>query len=293
MDHAVAGDLTFELQISGTEEGGIDAIKAHLMTLAIFDWAEVATVGHHCPQDLAPYVICIYRQEVESLQQIQADLGPGYHYELKSYPAILWQEACETDFETLKTRRFLVANHPNPLTDSDDRLVLNLTNTQVFGSGDHATTQAILRLLETQPLGEKASLLDVGTGTGILAIAGAKLGYHPIVATDICHEALTAADHNARANAVGNLTLINGSLPPTSEKFSLVISNILPPEIQSLLPDLVSHLAPNGTLMITGFNLANISAIHQTCADLALVVSRQVEVRGWLALALERTSQTP
>ena len=170
-----------------------------------------------------------------------------------------WQEAWKEHYAAFAVgRSFLI----RPAWDEADaapagRHVLRLNPGMAFGTGLHPSTRLCLVLLEGLGL-PGAQVLDVGTGSGILALGALKLGAARVVATDTDPTALPVVAENASYNDVasgpaGPLVPFAGSLPPPAE-FDVVVVNILPHVIVSLLDRdaLASYVAPTGYLILSG-----------------------------------------
>lgn len=152
-----------------------------------------------------------------------------------------------------------------------------------FGTGQHATTRGCLELLcETAPQG---ALLDVGCGSGILAIAARRLGFDPVRAVDHDPDSVAAALHNARANGVGMavaaLDLDGGRIPPAD----IVVANLT----ATLLGRLARALAPAPPVraIISGVRPAEAGDACDAFASLGLREVRSVERDGWVAAMLQ------
>lgn len=122
-----------------------------------------------------------------------------------------------------------------------------------FGTGTHPTTRMCLRwLVQHKHLLPQAKVLDYGCGSGILAIAAAKLGAKQVDAVDIDPDAVTATQHNAS----GNHTHINSGLPdmvnPAHANYAVVLANILALPLQVLAPLLCAHIAHQGHILLAG-----------------------------------------
>ncbi|WP_223913330.1 50S ribosomal protein L11 methyltransferase [Geobacter sp. AOG1] len=146
--------------------------------------------------------------------------------------------------------------------DPDD-LIIELDPGMAFGTGTHATTRLCLEALEQLFFREgawadghgpvPATVLDVGTGSGILAIAAAKLGGARIVGLDIDPRAIEVARENVRQNGEGeNVELDTTPLTEVKGQFDVVLANILAEELVRLASPLIDHLVQGGTLVLSG-----------------------------------------
>jgi ribosomal protein L11 methyltransferase len=127
-----------------------------------------------------------------------------------------------------------------------------------FGTGHHATTQGCLEAIEelSREHGLPATALDLGTGSGILAIALAKLGTPIVWATDIDPTALEEAQKNSEANLVADaLRLSNTPVDQFSSPVSLLVANLFSITLVSLAPDLVRLVKSGGHAILSGILL--------------------------------------
>jgi ribosomal protein L11 methyltransferase len=156
-----------------------------------------------------------------------------------------------------------------------------------FGTGQHPTTTFCLEQLVTRrPHEVSQSFLDIGTGSGILAIAAAKLGYHPIHAFDFDPAAIRAAKANALQNHVERLVrLYRKDLRQFSaranRRFDMVCANLVYDLLIEQSKRVLSLLEPNGTLVLAGIlavQFAKVSRVY-TAAGLKLVATRTI--REW------------
>jgi ribosomal protein L11 methyltransferase len=135
----------------------------------------------------------------------------------------------------------------------DAPLKLVIEPGMAFGTGDHPTTalclQAIQDAVDRKP---EASVLDVGTGTGVLAIAARRLGAKRVVANDIDPAAVRIAAENAGRNGASGIEFTDRPLERISGEFDVVVANLFAGVICQLAPRLAAHLAPNGLLLLTG-----------------------------------------
>ena len=124
---------------------------------------------------------------------------------------------------------------------------------QAFGTGHHETTTGCLAALAAQDL-DAATVLDVGTGTGVLAIAAARRGAAHVLAVDNDPLAVDAAADNARLNAVA-ITVEAGTADAIDDTFDVVVANIDTATLCAAAGALVARLAPGGTLIASGVSV--------------------------------------
>jgi ribosomal protein L11 methyltransferase len=145
--------------------------------------------------------------------------------------------------------RFIIAPPWSEVEDAPDRIVIRIEPGMAFGTGTHETTRLCLAAIEAHFTG--GSFLDVGTGTGILAIAAARLQPHSrIEACDTDEDALEIAKENADLNNAGQIVFRAGSVEDTSASADFVVANLTSDVIIPLLPQLIG--ASCGRLVLSG-----------------------------------------
>ncbi len=120
-----------------------------------------------------------------------------------------------------------------------------------FGTGHHETTMRCLTLIERYASGVE-SMLDIGTGTGILAIAGSKLGVRNITAIDIDPLAIIAVERNTKLNGIENIRIIHGSIDDVSGEFSMIVANLLFNTLIEIRNKIIMRLKDHGILILSG-----------------------------------------
>jgi ribosomal protein L11 methyltransferase len=155
-----------------------------------------------------------------------------------------------------------------------------------FGTGSHPTTHLCLLWLEKNTQLANQSLLDYGCGSGILAIAAAKLGCNPVIGTDIDPQAMVAARSNAEINHTTiRFVLPNENAPELAAetKYDIVMANILANPLQVLAPALVNKIRPGGKIVLSGVLARQAEEVIATYSQwLSLSVWKESE--GWVCL---------
>ena len=161
----------------------------------------------------------------------------------------------------------------------------------------HAPTSAQGRLLLLDQVLNRCTpkrVLDLGSGTGVLAIAAAKTLKHPIFASDIDKKSVLVARENARLNGVGNLVEVahaTGFQSPrfaANKPFGLVLANILANPLRKLAPPLVAHLAPGAFVILSGLLPHQASSVVAAYRGAGLKLIKKIQIEGWSSLLMQR-----
>ena len=183
-------------------------------------------------------------------------------------------------------RRFLIAP-PWHRAIERSRVTIMIEPAQAFGTGHHPTTAGALRAIEsTMAARRPRAVLDVGTGSGVLAIAMALMGARNIVAIDIDPVALENAATNALLSKVEKSIRFT-SIPVTSirRRFDLITANILSHTLIELAPHLKRILAPSGRLILGGFLADEADDVLRQYRPTLRCLSRKTH-RGWTTIVM-------
>lgn len=166
-----------------------------------------------------------------------------------------------------------------------DDVVVVLDPGRAFGSGSHPATRLAVAALEAHGPGER--VLDVGCGSGVLAVVAARLGAPEVTAIDVEPEAVRATAANAAANGVADRIDVGlGPLGEVTGSFDLVLANIGQRVLVELAPELLALTAPGGTLVLSGLlagQVAEVVASYPGTEEVA-----RLEEDGWAAPVLRR-----
>jgi len=168
---------------------------------------------------------------------------------------------------------------------------LRLLDTAAFGTGLHPTTalclEAIERLTSTAP---PSGILDVGTGSGVLALSALRLGTPSAVGIDLNLEALCAAADNARLNALDHrLRLIGGGPEAVTGSWPLVLANVVAGALIDMAPVLVQRVGHHGQLVLSGIPSSVQPDVDRAYRRLGMRFVSAGDRDGWVALTMQAT----
>jgi len=166
---------------------------------------------------------------------------------------------------------------------------IRLVDSPAFGTGHHPTTALCIGALEEiLSMNVPASMLDVGTGSGILALAALKLGVPRVVGLDNDADALKTAAQNARLNNVeDSLQLVCGTPDQVSGVWPLVIANVLAAPLIEMAPPLIRRVAPGGSLILSGIPSSLESEVAGPYLRFGMRVIRSETRSGWTMLVAQ------
>jgi len=222
-------------------------------------------------------------QEAKQLLQVQDFFADCASSGIAPVPEQDWVRLTQAQFAPVEiTPDFWIVPSWHDLPAAA-RHSIRLDPGMAFGTGTHPTTRMCLRWIAqaNKPLGRT---LDYGCGSGILAIAAAKLGASSVDAVDIDSAAVSAAQDNAQANQV----TLNTGLPALAQgHYHTVLANILATPLKVLAPLLCTHVATGGSLVLAGILERQAKELQQAYAPyLALQVADSED--GWILMTAQR-----
>jgi len=220
----------------------------------------------------------------DALGHLQAfGLGPIGELAVRTVDDENWLEAWKASITPVRVGGFLI--HPTwSDVGSGEALAIALDPGMAFGTGLHPTTQQCLEAFALLRL-DGARVLDVGTGSGILAIAAAKRGAREIVAVDTDALAVDAARENAAQNRVV-LDVRRGSAADVAGTFDVVLANLVGPILERIAPELRARVSAGGSLVAAGITAEAEPAVLAAFAAQDLRVRERSERADWVRLIL-------
>lgn len=234
--------------------------------------------------------IILYKFDEEWIHQLSRDIQAAFGNKIAVTVGEMatesWQDGWRDGFLPIRTQRFFI--YPpwwlGPLQQEPQPLMIEPA--MAFGTGQHATTLMCLELVETlQPGG---FILDIGAGTGILAVAAKLLGWANVLATDIDPDAVLAARHNAALNQV-YISLWDETYPLTHNvSFACVVANILGVVLREHIHRIAPLVAPGGNLILSGILEEEAAEMQRLSEKHGLTYVQTTYQDGWAALQMAR-----
>ncbi len=273
---------------------------------AVVDTGRPAIIRAYLPAlDPAAARVAIETAET-ALGHLQAfDLRPIGDLSVRAVHEADWANAWKRHFPVLRVgRRLVIRPTWRRHRAAPDDVVLALDPGMAFGTGLHPTTRLCLAELEALadegrleagrgvPEGSGASVLDVGCGSGILAIGAVRLGAASAVACDVDPIAVEATIANARRNRLARrVRATRGSVPTGRGPFDVVLANLIASLLISLATDLAAEVRPGGVLVASGIFVDREPEVRAALEDGGLAVDRRRAEGDWVALRLVRPSR--
>ena len=256
--------------------------------------AELAEVGFDSFED-TPTGIKAYIPKNSWNEQILQDIyllsNPEFtiSYQITEIEQVNWNEEWEKNFSPIVVENLCTVRanfHPVPNTRYD----IVITPKMSFGTGHHETTYMMLQQLLPLSL-EGAKVLDMGCGTGILAIMAALRGARDITAIDIDPWCVENATENVQQNDCSFITIKEGDVSLIAgEQYNLILANINRNILLSDIPAYTQALLPQGLLLVSGFYEEDLPAIKEKCQKVGLTYLSHIERNRWVSAKFQRLS---
>jgi ribosomal protein L11 methyltransferase len=206
-----------------------------------------------------------------------------------------WVKATLEELVPVRAGRFIVHGQHDRARVPPNKLGIEIEAALAFGTGHHGTTRGCLLLLDSVLKAyTPARMLDLGTGTGVLAISAAKAQHAHVLASDIDPLSVRVAGENARLNGTGNwvetIRATGFSAPQFASRgpFDLVLANILANPLRQMATPMAKHLAPSALVILSGLLPHQAGGVIAAYRARGLVLKRHLQIEGWSSLLMQR-----
>jgi ribosomal protein L11 methyltransferase len=208
-----------------------------------------------------------------------------------------WLAENRRHFPPQRLGRFFIVDPIEEVTPPAGAWTIRLAAGPAFGSGTHATTQgclaAIARIAAARGRAGFRRVLDVGTGSGILAIGAGRAGARCIVATDVDPSAVRTAAENVRRNGVASRTALMRAVGPAPAvaahgPYDLILANILAAPLRQMMPRFARLLAPKGRLVLSGLLFDQEAGVRAAARAQGLAFERCIRKGEWPTLIVRK-----
>jgi ribosomal protein L11 methyltransferase len=208
-----------------------------------------------------------------------------------------WVKASLEDLVPVPAGRFIVHGAHDRARIAPNKLGIEIEAALAFGTGHHGTTRGCLLLLDHVLKAHRPRrVLDLGTGTGVLAIAAAKALHHHVLASDIDPPSVRVARENGMLNHVGQfvraIRATGFEAPDFAARgpFDLVLANILANPLRQLAGPMARHLAPRTFVILSGLLTPQATGVIAAYRARGLVPLRHLKIEGWSSLLLRSST---
>ncbi|OLP56548.1 ribosomal protein L11 methyltransferase [Rhizobium rhizosphaerae] len=262
----------------------------------------IATMEMDEKADIWEASVYLMRDEEEEIHPrfaaIVEGVLPGTVIETEILPDLDWVALSLEGLKPVRAGRFLVhGSHDRDKRRTGD-VAIEIDAGQAFGTGHHGTTAGCLEMIDSVMRARRPGrVLDLGTGSGVLAIAARKLAAVPVLATDIDPVATRVARENIRRNGIASGIAVEtaaGFQSPAFRRhgpFDLIIANILARPLMRMAPELVAELAPGGSVILSGILAEQRWRVLAAYKGQRLRHLRTLWRNGWVTIHLDKPAR--
>jgi ribosomal protein L11 methyltransferase len=232
---------------------------------------------------------------IRELVSLTAGDEVAQHITFDTVEAKDWVAASLEDLVPVPAGRFIVHGGHDRARIPANKLGIEIEAALAFGTGHHGTTRGCLLLLDQVLRShEPRRMLDLGTGTGVLAVAAAKAQRRRVLASDIDPVSVKVARDNARLNGVGNLveavcaTGFSAAQFAVRGPFDLVLANILANPLRKMATPMAAQLAPSALVILSGLLPHQARSVIASYRVRGVILRRQLIIDGWSSLLMQR-----
>lgn len=244
--------------------------------------------------------VVAYFSENLSLSDIESELeiiralidrsgaGPPCIVTYDRLPDVDWNESWKRSFKPVDVgNRFTVL--PPWEKPIGDRIPLIIDPGMAFGTGHHGTTRSCLVLMERYaPAVARERFLDLGTGTGLLAIAARALGFKAVIGVDIDPLAIEASRRNIQLNRTEGIELIEGAISAAAGTYDMITANLISGTLVELADEIAARSGPSGIVIMSGILDGQDQEVEAAAEKAGLHCAERLRDGKWVTLAFRR-----
>lgn len=209
-------------------------------------------------------------------------------FTVNELPDVNWNELWESNFEPVEIEKELIIRAPFHKQNNDFNQEVIIEPQMSFGTGHHQTTYLMARYLLSMNL-KGRSVLDMGCGTGVLAILAALNGAQSVCAIDIEKNAVENSELNMKHNSIKDIQLIEGDVNVIPNvKYDVIIANINKNILIKDIPNYALHLKNEGVLLLSGFFITDEQEILDETSKNSLYLLDSINKENWSMLVVEK-----
>lgn len=200
-----------------------------------------------------------------------------------------WIEIWRKHYKPMKFGKVVVCPAWIDYEPKEDEVKVLIDSNMAFGTGEHETTSMVVELLQDYLSGVK-TVIDVGTGSGILGISAAKLGAPKVFMTDIDYVAVKTAAHNCEMNGVSDRceVCLNDLLDEKNVSGELLLANITADVLLILSKDVTRHIKSGGVMIMSGIIKSRVDEVINAYSALGFTLEKRRDKGEWIALVMRK-----
>ena len=252
---------------------------------------KVTLVKAYIALDIADETISAIRKDLEEIRKNSEgviDVGS-----LESVKRIVdgddWIEIWRKHYRPMEFGKVVVCPAWIDYEPTKDQVKILIDSNMAFGTGEHETTSMVIELMQSYISGA-STVIDVGTGSGILGIAAAKLGAKRVVMTDIDYVAVKTALHNCKLNGTENVceVALNNLLDDKDVVGELVLANITADVLTVLSRTIEKNVSSGGVMVMSGIIKGRLDDVLNAYEPLGFKLEKKTEKGEWIAIAMRK-----
>lgn len=253
------------------EMGSLGFVERNGATVAYFE--ESVDVTRLCNE------LWAFRSVLES-----SGLNPEFSFDYVLLPGKDWGETWKEGLDAIDVGENIIIA-PSWINYETDRITITIDPGMVFGTGHHETTRRCLMMLERFSHKRNGmSLLDVGTGTGILAVAASKLGFQHAIAVDTDPVAVDTARQNIEINGINTVKVKKGVIVDVEGTFDVIVANLYAELLLGAAREIVHKLNPEGIAILSGMLAGQEDEVIESMKQAGLTLREKVCDGEWISL---------